>query len=116
MGQMGLILLIAIAFVAIVLVLISNLNKPYYKLVRLTKKMSVDINNEKASEFISLLMSIKSMPNRPSYWDSIGRALKLVEQSADVDAEIKEKLRTLLLGLGIQRFQEVQKISTTKLV
>jgi hypothetical protein len=111
MGQMGLIWLIAIACVVIVLVLISNLNKPYYKLVRLTKKMPPEINNEKASQFICLLMSIKSMPNRPTYWDSIRRALKLVEQSADVDAEIKEKLRTLLIGLGIQRYQEVQKIS-----
>jgi hypothetical protein len=111
MGQLGLFWLIAIACAVIVLVLISNLNQPYYKLVRLTKKMPLEINNEKASQFISLLMSIKSMPNRPSYWDSIRRALKLVEQSADVDAEIKEKLRTLLIGLGIQRYQEVQKIS-----
>jgi hypothetical protein len=111
MGQMGLICLIGIACAFIVIWLISNLNKPYYKLVRLTKNMTLDINNEKASQFISLLMSIKSMPNRSSYWDSICRALKLVEQSPDVDTEIKDKLRTLLQGLGIHRFQETQKIS-----
>jgi hypothetical protein len=111
MGQMGLIWLIGIACVVIVLLVISNLNKPYYKLVRLTKNMSLDINNEKASQFISLLMSIKAMPNRASYWDSIRRALKLVEQSAEVDTEIKEKLRTLLHGLGIHRYPESQKIS-----
>jgi hypothetical protein len=56
-------------------------------------------------------MSIKSMPKKTAYWDSIKTAFKLVEQSNSVDLEFKQKLRTLLQGLSDGPLQENRKIS-----
>jgi hypothetical protein len=91
---------------------ISILNRPSHRLLRLTRKLSYgEINNDKADQLIGLLMSIKSMPKQTAYWDSVNSAYRLVEQSDSVDLEFKQKLRTLLKGLGFDQLQENKKIS-----
>jgi hypothetical protein len=91
---------------------ISSLNRPTRKLLKLTRRLSdAEINNDKADQLIGLLMSIKSMPKKTAYWDSIKTAFKLVEQSNSVDLEFKQKLRTLLQGLSDGPLQENRKIS-----
>jgi hypothetical protein len=56
-------------------------------------------------------MSIKFMPKKTSYWNSIKTAYRLVEQSGSVDVELKLKLRTLLQGLSVDLLQGNKKIS-----
>jgi hypothetical protein len=43
--------------------------------------------------------------------NSVKAALGRVEQSGNVDVELKQKLRTLLLGLSAKQFQEIKKLS-----
>jgi hypothetical protein len=96
-----------IVIIGAVTATLANLNRPSRKLLTLSKKLSFsEVNNEKASQLIGLLMSVKSMPKKTAFWNSIKTALRLVEQSGDVDADLKQKLRTLLQGLNVQRFQE----------
>jgi HAMP domain-containing protein len=91
---------------------ISSLNRPSRKLLNLTRKLSDnEVTNEKAEQLIGLLMSIKTMPKRTAYWDSIKTAYRLVEQSGNVNLELKQKLRTLLQGLSTDQFQGSKKIS-----
>jgi hypothetical protein len=108
LGQNDFIWIIGIIVVGgAVIAILATLRRPSRKLLNLSKKMSTtEVNNEKASQMIGLLMSVKSMPKKTAFWDSIKTALRLVEQSGDVDADLKQKLRTLLHGLNVQRFQE----------
>jgi hypothetical protein len=112
MGQNGLFWLLGIIVcTSLLMVVISSLNKPSRKLFNLTRKLSdAEVTNEKADQLIGLLMSIKSMPKKTNFWDSIKTAYILVEQNGNVDHEIKQKLRTLLQGLSIDRFQDNNKI------
>jgi hypothetical protein len=91
---------------------IFSLNKPSRKLLKLTQRLSdAEINNDKANQLIGLLMSIKFMPKKTAYWDSVKTAYRLVEQSSNVDLELKQKLRTLLQGLSADQLHEHKKIS-----
>jgi len=103
----GIIILVsAVAFV------FSRLNKPSHKLLKLTRKLSdAEITNDKANQLIGLVISIKAMPKKTAFWDSIKTANRLVEQSDKVDLELKLKLRTLLHGLSVQKVDLSQKIS-----
>jgi cytochrome c-type biogenesis protein CcmE len=107
MGQNDFIWIIGvIVVVGAVVGILAILKRPTRKLLNLSKKMTTtEVNNEKAIQMIGLLMSVKSMPKKTAFWDSIKTALKLVEQSGDVDVDLKQKLRTLLQGLNVQRFQ-----------
>jgi hypothetical protein len=113
MGLNELLWLIGIIVLAgAIIITISSLNKPSRKLLKLTRRLSdAEINNDKADQLIGLLMSIKSMPKKTAYWDSIKMAYRLVEQSNSVDLELKQKLRTLLQGLSVDQLQENKKIS-----
>ncbi|MEX2460082.1 MAG: hypothetical protein WD469_02065 [Paenibacillaceae bacterium] len=113
MGQSYLIgFLGIIVFVGGVMIVFSSLNKPSRKLLNLTRKLADhEVTNEKADQLIGLLMSIKTMPQKTAYWESIKTAYRLVEQSDHVDNDLKQKLRTLLQGLSIDQFQGNQKIS-----
>jgi hypothetical protein len=108
MGQNDLIWIIGIiVVVGAVLATLTILKSPSRKLLTLSKKLSsCKVNNEKASQMIGLLMSVKSLPKKTAFWDTIKTGLRVVEQSGDVDADLKLKLRTLLHGLNVQRFQE----------
>jgi hypothetical protein len=113
MGQNGYIWVLGIIVLAgLLMIVISSLNKPSRKLLNLTRKLSdAEVTNEKANQLIGLLMSIKSMPKKTAYWDSIKTAYRLVEQSAKVDLELKQKLRTLLQGLSADQLQDGKRIS-----
>jgi HAMP domain-containing protein len=113
MGQYDFLWLLGIiVFAGLLMFVFSSLNKPSRKLLNLTRKLSdAEVTNEKTNQLIGLLMSIKSMPKKTTYWDSIKTAYKLVEQNGNVDLELKQKLRTLLHGLSIDQFQGNKKIS-----
>lgn len=113
MGQSDFIWAIGIVvFISAIAFVISSLNKPSYKLLKLTRKISdAEITNEKAKQLIGLLISIKAMPKKTAFWDSIKTAYRLVEESDNVENELKLKLRTLLQGLSVQKMEANQKIS-----
>ncbi|QGQ95057.1 hypothetical protein EHS13_09265 [Paenibacillus psychroresistens] len=113
MGQNGYLWILGIIVLAgLLMIVISSLNKPSRKLLNLTRKLSdAEVTNEKANQLIGLLMSIKSMPKKTAYWDSIKTAYRLIEQSPKVDLEFKQKLRTLLQGLSVEQLQDSKKIS-----
>jgi hypothetical protein len=113
LGQSELLWFIGIiVFAGIVRLAFHSLNKPSRKLLKLTRRLSdAEINNDKAIQLIGLLMSIKFMPKKTSYWNSIKTAYRLVEQSGSVDVELKLKLRTLLQGLSVDLLQGNKKIS-----
>jgi hypothetical protein len=101
-------MVLAVAAVAIII----TLNRPSRKLFNLSKSLSSsEVNNEKASQMIGLLMSVKAMPSKPAFWESAKAALWRVEQSGNVDIELKLKLRTLLQGLNVKQFQKIKKLS-----
>jgi hypothetical protein len=112
MGQNDFLWLLGIiVFAGLIILIISSLNNPSRKLLNLTRKLSeAEITNEKANQLIGLLMSIKSMPKKTTYWDSIKTAYRLVEQNRNVDLELKQNLRILLQGLSIDQFQGSKKI------
>jgi hypothetical protein len=107
MGQNSLLWLLGIiVFAGLLMVVFSSLNNPSRKLLNLTRNLSdAEVTNEKANQLIGLLMSIKLMPKKTNFWDSIKTAYRLVEQNGNVDLEIKQKLRTLLHGLSIDQYQ-----------
>jgi hypothetical protein len=113
MGQNGYLWVLGIiALAGLFMFVISSLNKPSRKLLNLTRKLSdAEITNEKANQLIGLLMSIKFMPKKTAYWDSIKTAYRLVEQNASVDLDLKQKLRTLLQGLSVDQLQDNKRIS-----
>jgi hypothetical protein len=113
MGQNGYIWVLGIIVLAgLLMIVFSSLKTPSRKLLNLTRKLSdAEITNEKANQLIGLLMSIKTMPKKTAYWESIKTAYRLVEQSAKVDAELKQKLRTLLQGLSADQLQDDKRIS-----
>jgi hypothetical protein len=113
MGQSNFIWAIGIiVLVSAIAFIFSSLNRPSHKLLKLTRKLSdAEITNDKADQLIGLLISIKAMPKKTAFWDSIKTAFRLVEQSDNVDIELKLKLRTLLQGLSVQKMDLNQKIS-----
>jgi hypothetical protein len=92
------------------LAIMISLNRPSRKLLNLSKRIATnEVNNEEASQMIGLLMSVKAMPKKPAFWESVKTAWGHVEQSGNVDIELKQKLRTLLQGLSVKQFQEIKK-------
>jgi HAMP domain-containing protein len=101
-----------IVLVGAAIAIMISLNRPSRKLLNLSKRISTtEVNNEEASQMIGLLMSVKAMPKKPAFWESIKTALGRVEQSGNVDIELKQKLRILLQGLSVKHVQKIKKIS-----
>jgi HAMP domain-containing protein len=112
LGQNDLWVIGVMLLAAAALAIMISLNRPSRKLLNLSKRISAkEVNNEEASQMIGLLMSVKAMPRKPAFWESVKTALGRVEQSGNVDLELKQKLRTLLQGLSVKQFKDIKKIS-----
>lgn len=77
-------------------------------MMKLIRELSVEANNENVDRLISFLESIKFLNNSPSTWDSMRAAFELVEASDHVGLDRKEKLRRVMMGLGVNRLKPIR--------
>ena len=108
MGQSDFIWIMgSILFVCAIMFVFFRMNKPSRELLNLTRKLTdAEITSEKTDELIGLLISIKTMPKKTAFWDSIKTAYRIVEKSDKVDSELKLKLRILLHGLSCNQMED----------
>ena len=81
---------------------------PLKKLQRIQQDFVEEANNQNVEEYISILQSMKSIPNELTIWESLRAAYQLVLESDKVDVEVKERLRKTMLGKGVNRLQPVR--------
>ena len=62
--------------------------------------LSNNLENDEVEYFIEYIKDT-SIPNRPEIWNLIRACYKLVNQEPDIDRKLKNDLRRVLLGKGV---------------
>ena len=100
-------------FIALIFILvIFNILKKLPVALSINKQIKVfayHADDESVKEFIRNLKKLSNIQNNPSNWDTMRAAFELVNDNDEVSFQIKTELRKVLMGMGVNRLQKVNK-------
>lgn len=94
-------LIFVIFFISIIVYIVKTLRRAH-EITKATERLQKNLNDEKVRWYMKVINKGK-IPGSPTIWNTLRAGYQLVRSSGNVDPELKNQLRIIMLSKGVDR-------------